>query len=160
MKDKIINYLNRYLQNFKQRPIAASFTLIFQIFFLWWWGICFYFLIEDFITIVIPGFLSGKQNVYLFILDNITLFIVCGYIFYRSLPLMFVTEKNFKKRATAYALSFMGFICWLFMLTAPHSILFGTYKEVAYTFWAKEPQPMASKILITPAQENFVKDKQ
>ena len=34
MKDKIINYLNRYLQNFKQRPIAASFTLILQIFFL------------------------------------------------------------------------------------------------------------------------------
>ena len=42
-----------------------------------------------------------------------------------------------------------------FIRTTPRSILFGTYKEIAYTFWAKEPRPVVSEILNTPVSDFF-----
>ncbi len=136
MKDKIINYFNHYIQNFKQRPLAASFILIFQIFFLWAWSVYFYFLIEDFITIVIPGRTDSKDNIYLYTFENVVPLLIGAYIFYRALPLMFTTEKNFKKHATAYALSLTAFVLWFAITTLTYPIFFEICKENPVAFWA------------------------
>lgn len=137
MNNKNFTYLNHYLQDFKQRPVVSSFILILQIFFLWAWGLYFYLLIKDFTTIVIPGQTECKDNIYLYTFENVVSLVIGGYIFYRTLPLMFAANKNFKKYIVAYALSFAMLLLWIAIGNFTYSF-YGMSKENPIAFWAAE----------------------
>ena len=64
MKDKIIAYGKEYIDNFKQNPLSATAVLTIQIIFILGWGVYFYYILGNIITIVIPGQSGPKSNIY------------------------------------------------------------------------------------------------
>ena len=62
MKDKIIAYGKEYIDNFKQNPLSATAVLTIQIIFILGWGVYFYYILGNIITIV-----SGEFSIARFI---------------------------------------------------------------------------------------------
>ena len=85
MKDKIIAYGKGYIDNFEQNPLSATAVLIMQIIFVLGWGVYFYYILGNIITIVIPGQSGPKSNIYVECADIIIQTLVYTYIFCLSL---------------------------------------------------------------------------
>ena len=105
MKDKIIAYGKEYTSNFKQNPLSATAVLIMQIIFVLGWGVYFYYILGNIITIVIPGQSGPKSNIYVECADIIIQTLVYTYIFCRLFPNMFAINKGFRLKLYAILIS-------------------------------------------------------
>ena len=105
MKDKIITYGKEYVSNFKQNPLSATAVLIMQIIFVLGWGVYFYYILGNIITIVIPGQSGPKSNIYVECADIIIQALVYTYIFCRLFPNMFAVNKGFRLKIYAVLIS-------------------------------------------------------
>ena len=135
-KQKICSYCQKYLDNFRKKPLKAAIILLMQIFFLLGWGFFYFFLYRMYTVIVIPGQTLPVENIYAETFFTLLVTIVFSYCFYRFFKILFSNRRSLQSKISVMLGSV---ICAFVLLALWNSVralpMFS--QDVDRAFWAQ-----------------------